>query len=200
MNNTQTTDPQDELFDLVDAQGLVIGQATRAECHRRPDLCHRAVYVLVFNHERALYLQKRSSTKDTNPDRWTVSVSGHLELGEDYESAARREIEEELGTSCGELNPLKTWRFLTPVEQERVVFYETVHDGPFTLNQQEISEGRFFSFEELSERFGNPDFPLTPVMRHLLESWVKKGSWPPPVLQGDGLYEVDFRQGETHVD
>jgi isopentenyldiphosphate isomerase len=53
--------------------------------------------VLVFNSQGEVYLQRRSATKDTYPNRWTTSCSGHVDAGEDYDTAVLREMAEELG-------------------------------------------------------------------------------------------------------
>lgn len=86
----------DELFDVVDGDDRVTGQATRAEVHRQ-GLLHRAVHVFVVNRHGELLLQKRSRFKDAHPGVWDSSVAGHLDAGEDYEPAALRELEEEMG-------------------------------------------------------------------------------------------------------
>jgi len=75
------TDP-DELFDLVNDDDKVIGQALRSACHGDPGLIHRAVHVLVFNSSGALLLQKRAPGKYIQPGKWDTSVGGHLALGE----------------------------------------------------------------------------------------------------------------------
>ena len=85
-----------ELFDVVDAEDRVIGQATRSEVHAR-GLLHRASHVFVFNSDGQLLLQQRSATKDAHPLCWTSSCSGHLDAGETYEIAAVRELKEEIG-------------------------------------------------------------------------------------------------------
>jgi isopentenyldiphosphate isomerase len=85
-----------ELFDVVDEHDRVLRRETRAEVHRQR-LLHRAVHVLVFNSGGAVYLQRRSAKKDTYPHRWTTSCSGHVDAGEDYETAVVRELAEELG-------------------------------------------------------------------------------------------------------
>lgn len=92
------TTPQrdDEIFDVVDEDDVVTGQATRAEVHAR-GWRHRAVHVLVFNKKGEVLLQKRSRLKDVHPGAWDSSAAGHLDAGESYAGAAKREIEEELG-------------------------------------------------------------------------------------------------------
>ncbi|HUF60501.1 MAG TPA: 16S rRNA (adenine(1518)-N(6)/adenine(1519)-N(6))-dimethyltransferase RsmA [Verrucomicrobiales bacterium] len=86
----------EERFDVVDAADQVTGSSTRDEVHRRA-LLHRAVHVFLFNRRGELFLQKRSRLKDSHPGRWDSSASGHLDSGETYLAAARRELCEELG-------------------------------------------------------------------------------------------------------
>jgi len=86
----------DEMFDVVDESDRVVGQERRDIVHR-DGLLHRAVHLFVFNPAGELFLQKRSRLKDVHPGAWDSSAAGHLDTGEDYETAARRELEEELG-------------------------------------------------------------------------------------------------------
>lgn len=85
-----------ERFDVVDEDDQVVGQASRAEVHAK-GLLHRAVHIFVVNGRGELLLQQRSRLKDVHPGVWDSSVAGHLDAGEDYEAAARREMVEEMG-------------------------------------------------------------------------------------------------------
>ena len=87
-----------EIFDIVDADDRVVGQATRAEVHARK-LFHRAVHILIFTPGGTLILQRRSLAKDTCPGLLSSSCAGHVDAGESYGFAALRELEEELGIS-----------------------------------------------------------------------------------------------------
>lgn len=86
------TDNLDELFDIVDEDDQVIGQATRGEVHRNKKLIHRSVGVCVFNSKGELFLQKRSQTKDTDPGKWTISCSGHV-CAKRKDQSAKRKVE-----------------------------------------------------------------------------------------------------------
>ena len=75
----------------------VIGRAPRRDVHAR-NLLHRAVHVLVHDDRRAGFSSNAAAwAKDTFPGCWDSSCSGHLDAGEDYSAAARRELGEELG-------------------------------------------------------------------------------------------------------
>ena len=86
----------EEIFDVVDRRNRVIGRAARRTVHA-DRLRHRAVHVLLFNSRAELWVQKRSTTKDTFPGCYDSSASGHLNTGESYRHAAYREMAEELG-------------------------------------------------------------------------------------------------------
>lgn len=89
----------DEVFDVVDADDRVVGQATRSEVHAR-HLLHRAVHILWLRGDGLLCLQRRSYAKDSCPGLLSTSCAGHLDAGEAYATAARRELAEELGIAA----------------------------------------------------------------------------------------------------
>ena len=90
-------DNQNEWLPLVDADGHVVGKATRGECHGGAKLLHPVVHLHVWNSRGELYLQHRPAWKDIQPDKWDTAVGGHVDLGEDIATALRREVKEELG-------------------------------------------------------------------------------------------------------
>ena len=76
----------DERFDIVDASDRVIGSAPRSEIHAR-GLLHRAVHLWLHDPAGRILLQRRSLSKDREPGKWTSSVSGHVNTGEEYDTA-----------------------------------------------------------------------------------------------------------------
>jgi len=147
-----------ELFDILDAAGRVIGVAPRSECHGNPELIHRAVHVLVFDADGRLYLQKRSSRKMIEPGKWDSSVGGHLESGESYETAAKRETTEELGFLPDNLIYLFSFEIRNRIESENINSYCTVFTGSIVPHPEEIDAGRFWSAEEIGDSLGGEIF------------------------------------------
>ena len=143
-----------EIFDLVDDQDQVIGQATRAEIHAN-DWKHRAVHVFVFNKRRDLLLQLRSRMKDKHPGVWDSSAAGHLDAGEGYQSAAVRELEEELGITkdqvieVGKLPPSEAtgWEFIT--------LYAVQHQGSLRYPCSEVEAVQWFPLEVVDQWIKN---------------------------------------------
>jgi len=136
----------EEIFDVVDENDRVIGQAPRSVVHAQK-LAHRAVHVFVFNSRGELLLQKRSARKDEYPLCYTSSASGHLGAGETYEAAAPRELEEELGLSA-RLEWLAKFSAGPDTSQEHTVLYCTTTD---VLPQFDVDEIDAISFHPIDD-------------------------------------------------
>ncbi|RME38122.1 MAG: NUDIX domain-containing protein, partial [Deltaproteobacteria bacterium] len=143
-----------ELFDIVDEEDRVVGRATRSECHGNPSLIHRVVHVLVFDCKGCLLLQKRHPDKDIQPGKWDTSVGGHLDAGEDYLQAARREMAEELGIRGVPLTFLYKSRIRNEIESENVATYMVQWDGPIRSNPDEITEVRYWRPVDIEKSLG----------------------------------------------
>ena len=86
----------EEIVTIVDEENRVVGAAPRSRM-RADGLPHRATYILVFNDEGELFVQKRTTVKDIYPGYHDVATGGVVLSGESYEDAAKRELAEELG-------------------------------------------------------------------------------------------------------
>ncbi|HEV7454291.1 MAG TPA: NUDIX domain-containing protein [Candidatus Saccharimonadales bacterium] len=86
---------------IVDEHDNPVGSATKQEAWAQ-GLWHRIVRITLEDGQGNVLLQHRSPTKDIYPNCWDNSAAGHVDAGEDYDTAAYRELHEELG-----LNGLK---------------------------------------------------------------------------------------------
>lgn len=151
--------PGDEIFEIVDDDNSVVGTARRSECHGNPALIHRTSHVVVFHPDGRVLLQRRSARKDVQPGKWDTAVGGHLDPGEDFETAARREMREELGIDPAlPLRELFDSRIRNRIESENTRVFAAVFAGPFDFCREEIDEVRFFSAAELSDPVLQADF------------------------------------------
>jgi len=100
----------DELIDVVDQHDQVIKPMWRSEVVAQ-NIHYRRVAIAFLRHpEGKLCFFRRSINKKIEPGLITLP-GGHVQSGESYESAFRREILEELGISVDEY----TYRFLGKV-------------------------------------------------------------------------------------
>jgi isopentenyldiphosphate isomerase len=152
------TNYNQEILEVVDREGTVVGLARRSELHGNPSLTHRVVHVLVFNHEGELLLQKRSLAKDVAPGKWDTSVGGHVSPGEDVPDAAKREMTEELGISDVKLDFLYTHLFSDHTESELVSSFSCVYNGEINFDPEEIEEVAFWDFGRIRENLGKDLF------------------------------------------
>jgi isopentenyl-diphosphate delta-isomerase type 1 len=144
-----------DLIQIVDENDRPVGVATRGEAQQK-GLLHRIARIVVYDENGNVLLQKRSSSRPTWPNCWDNSAAGHVDVGEDYITAARRELKEELGVDGkpeeiayykaeGELDGRKFNRFTTVF---KVVLSSDTH---FTPQEDEVSGLRWFSVDELNE-------------------------------------------------
>lgn len=149
---------KDEWFDVVNERDEVVGRATRREVHAT-GLWHRAVHVLVFDGSGRVLLQKRSMLKDLSPGLWDSSCSGHVDSGEDYDAAAVRELNEEIGVRITAA-PARWFRLEPSAETgwEFVWVYGLRHEGPITVDPAEIQYAEWVAPGEVTARIAaRPD-------------------------------------------
>lgn len=138
---------QDEVFDVVNEKDEVVGEATRGQVHSDPSLIHRVVHVWILNDKDEILLQQRSMKKDKAPGMWDISCGGHIRKGNDPEATAETELEEELGVKAD-------CKFITKYvekhaeQTEMVNLYYAIHNGPFTFNDGEVEQVKFFPKED----------------------------------------------------
>jgi isopentenyldiphosphate isomerase len=145
------SDPGEELVDVVDEDDRIIGTCTRREVRRR-GLRHRSVYVLVFNARGELFVHTRTATKDVYPGHQDVAVGGICGAGESYETAAVREVAEELGVADVVVERLFAMRYQDGTNQVNGVVFRCIHEGPFRLQEAEIVSGEFVAHGALETR------------------------------------------------
>lgn len=166
----------EEKFDVLNKLGEFTGQvATRAECHKE-GLWHRAVYAFIIDEKGNILLQKRSSNKRLWPNKWDVTVGGHVDSGEFGRQALIREAKEELGIEISD-NDIKYLVGSTSINEEGDIINKHYNEcylitknidiSNIKIQEDEVSEVKYFSKEEVLKRISNNYEGLT----------VKTGVW-----------------------
>lgn len=170
-------DNMEERFPVVDATGMVIGCATRGECHSGSHLLHPVVHLHVFNSRGEVYLQKRPEWKDIQPGKWDTAVGGHVDYGETPEEALMREVREELGITDFVLERLGMYVFDSQRESELVYVNRTVYDGAVNPSADELAGGRFWTLDEIRKAMGKQI--LTPNFESEFQRFFLKNTLNP---------------------
>lgn len=139
---------REERVDIVDEDDRVVRQATRSEM-RRDVLLHRVVAILCFNSRGEIFVHRRTAEKDLFPSLYDMFVAGTVEAGEAYETAAVRELDEELGIHGVPLERLFHYRYEGPKTRAHTEVYRVVWDGAVRPQASEIAWGEFRSRESL---------------------------------------------------
>jgi isopentenyldiphosphate isomerase len=146
-----TSDPQDELFDILNERGEPTGeQKPRGLVHRDGDW-HGALHIWIggVDEDGAPFVifQRRSMTKDTWPGALDVAIGGHIRAGETLAETVR-EAEEEIGlrVTLDDLTPVAR-RFVAGEDRAGLVrdrevqeVYALRSDQPLTAYRQHPQE------------------------------------------------------------
>lgn len=148
----------EELLEVVDPEGAILGAAPRRCVHGKCEWLHRVIHVLVFDRKNRLLLQKRAMTKTVAPGKWDTSVGGHVDCGESIETAVFREICEELGIRPESLEFAYRYIHSNKYESELVHTYACRYDGPIRFNPEEIDAVKFWEPTEIEANLGKGIF------------------------------------------
>ena len=145
-------------------------------------LLHRAIHVLVFDPQGRVFLQKRSGLKDLHSHTWDSSCSGHVDSGEDYDTAAVRELGEEIGLEGTAPRRFLRLQACAATGREFVWVYRLESAGPLRLNPDEIEDGAWLEPAEVSARIRSHPREFAPSFVHL---------WPMAAAAGCGEGEAE---------
>ena len=105
--------------------------------------------VLLFNSAGNLILQKIAKHKKWG-GLWNYSAAGHVDAGEDYETAAKRELKEELGIDADLEEEVAAFPVIIDGKQTAFHHVFTAHsDAKILPDESEISEIKEISLNEL---------------------------------------------------
>ncbi|XMA36464.1 NUDIX domain-containing protein [Streptomyces albogriseolus] len=145
----------DEIIDVVDEHDRVVGQVRRGEAYER-GLRHRCVFVLARDGAGRVFVHRRTPDKLVFPSLYDMFVGGVVGAGEEYDEAALREAEEELGVS-GLPRPSHLFTFLYDDGADRTwwsAVYEVRCDLPVRPQAEEVAWYDFLPEEEVERRLG----------------------------------------------
>ncbi|MFI5935938.1 isopentenyl-diphosphate Delta-isomerase [Actinoplanes sp. NPDC051494] len=146
------------LVELVDQDGLAVGQTTVDEAHQAPGQLHRAFSVFLRDPSGRVLLQQRAAAKTRFPLRWANTCCGHPLPGESPEVAAQRRLEEEIGIRGVQLSGLGVYSYYAEDPSTGRVEYEYDHvllghvpaAPPLLPDPDEVADVRWTSVADLT--------------------------------------------------
>jgi len=152
----------------------------KMEAHRTGSL-HLAVSVFVFSGDHLL-IQRRASSKYHCGSMWANTCCSHPQWDESPSAAASRRLEEELGLRLSLVpTSIVTYRAHVTrglIEHERVHVFRGEADRQsmsLRLNQQEVSQTRWVSLEEVRRDVEHVPGAFAPWFRIYLARWDELG-------------------------
>ena len=146
---------------VVSENDEILGLMEKMNAHEN-GILHRAFSVFLFNNKGEMLLQKRASGKYHSPNQWTNAVCSHPKIDETYLEGAQRRLNEELGITA-DLTEKFSFIYKADVgqnlwEHELDHVFTGNYEGNFALNEEEVSEIRYISMQQLDEEMNaNPE-------------------------------------------
>ncbi len=149
--------PSDEFLDLVDQNDNVIGKKRRSEIYTKNLSNFRVINVFIINSKGEIWIPRRTSNKRNFPLCLDMSIGGHVESGESYQDALKRESQEELNINTDKTK-VHLLGHLTPQENMVSAFmnvYEIKMDKTPDYNKNDFIEYFWLTPKALFKRIAN---------------------------------------------
>ena len=161
----------DELVLLLNEQGRPSGTAPRSAM-RAQNLRHGATAVVVRNSQGQIYVHRRTPTKDVYPGRRDFAAGGVITAGENPDTAAVRELAEELGITGVTPVPLRRGYYADDHTAYHGFCYTVVWDGEIRWQPEEVADGEWMTPAELQEAIRARPDDFMPDTVSLLGDWL----------------------------
>lgn len=148
-----------EILDLVNENDEIIDTLARDEIYKRGLKYVRVVEAFIRNSQGQLWIPVRTQDKTIAPGGFDIGAAGHVEHGETYEQAFRKEVGEELGWNIDDYEWQDLGKFgprdgLATISQ----VYEIKTDDTPTLNPKDFTHAEWLTPQEVTDRItaGHP--------------------------------------------
>ncbi|MBI1754692.1 NUDIX hydrolase [Candidatus Azambacteria bacterium] len=147
----------DEFLDIVDENDTVVGKKKRSEVYAEHLSNFRVVNAFAVNSKGEMWIPRRSAGKRIFPLCLDMSMGGHVESGETYEDALKRETEEELNIDTDKAD-VRLLGHLTPQKDGVSAYmnvYEIKMDEASDYNKSDFVEYFWLTPKALFDRIAN---------------------------------------------
>lgn len=157
---------QEEMFEIIDASGKVVGTEKRSIVHAK-GLLHKGVHGFVLDKTDNVFIQRRSLEKENEPGKWDASVAEHLKPGESFECAFVRGVMEELGAKAVNVERIGKRRAQFKqgeiYDEEVVEIFKSGFEGNIRLQEEEVIDGKWVDKKELLKEMDEKPKKIYPM-------------------------------------
>lgn len=165
-----------ELWDVYDVDRKKTGRTmVRGEAFADGDY-HLVVHVCIFNSKGEMLIQQRQSFKEGWPNMWDISVGGSAVQGDSSQTAAEREVLEELGIKLDlqGIRPRFTFNFDRGFDDIYLI-EENIDLLELNLQYEEVQNAKWATKEEILQLIDKEEFiPYYPSLINLFFDTRKK--------------------------
>ena len=164
----------DEYLDLVDENDNVIGNKRRSEVYEEKLTNYRVINAFVMNSKGEIWIPRRTANKKLYPLSLDISVGGHVETGENYEDALKREAYEELNINVDEFSN-RLLGHLNPQKDNVSSFmkvYEIKMDIIPQYNKNDFLEYFYFTPRELYDQIQRGESAKSDLLKLLVHFYL----------------------------
>ena len=160
-----------EYLDVIDEDGNLTGEIVDRKTAHYEGIRHRSSHLWLVRNKNGnvqVLLQKRSSSKEAFPNCYDISSAGHIPAGEDFETTAIRELEEELGIHanrkdlifCGDRKVVWDGEFNGKPYKDRqhskvFMMWLDLEEDAFVIDRREVESVRWIDLEQCMENVKN---------------------------------------------
>jgi len=165
-----------EYWDIYDIERNKTDK-TMLRGERFPDgAYHLVVHICIFNEHGEMLIQQRQPFKEGWPDMWDITVGGSAIKGDNSQTAAERELMEELGIKINlkNIRPHLTVNFDRGFDDIYLI-EKNIDISELKLQPEEVQAVRWASREEILEMINDGVFiPYYPSLINLFFDCRKK--------------------------
>ena len=157
----------DELVEVLTEDGKQTGERINKSIAHKEGICHGISAIALINNNGRLLIQKRSSNKKTEPNKWDLSGAGHIDIDETPEQAAIRELYEETGIKIKieELKLIDIYLNKAKLDNNTFINHFTylfliqkdIDINSIKIQESEVSNTAFVNKKKYNELFNNKE-------------------------------------------
>ena len=161
----------EEIVDILNDEFKIIGQIEKRTAHQHGNL-HACVVAEYIDSDGNWTLVKQADDRQDS-GQFVSPVGGHVQSGEEYEDALRREAEEEIGAVDFKFKHIGQTVFNREIigrkENHLFVVYEIYSDKTPKLNHESVSFKKF-SQKNLSSQLANNPQKFGAAFHHVVKN------------------------------